>query len=82
MRRTIIAYILNCIEEIEDLSELGNKLRDLEEAIEKELDSKEDELLSVLFLYILLYENDIKLGHEVKSLYNEIKYLYEYTTSA
>ena len=82
MRRTIIAYILNCIEEIEDLSELGNKLRDLEEVIQKELDSKKDELLSVLFLYILLYENDIKLGHEVKNLYNEIKYLYEYTTSA
>ena len=82
MRKTIIAYILTCIEEIEDLEELGTKVRALELVIEEELNKKTDDLLNVLFLYILLFENDIHLGYQVKKLYKEIKYFFdEYSTN-
>jgi hypothetical protein len=82
MRKTIIAYILTCIEEIEDLHELGLKIREMEEVIEKELDRQTDDLLNVLFLYILLFDINIQLGHETKKLYKEIKYFFdEYQTN-
>jgi hypothetical protein len=82
MRKTIIAYILTCIEEIEDLHELGLKIREMEEVIEKELDRQTDDLLNVLFLYILLFDVNIQLGHETKKLYKEIKYFFdEYQTN-
>ena len=82
MRKTIIAYILTCIEEIEDLHELGLKIREMEEVIEKELDRETDDLLNVLFLYILLFDVNIQLGHETKKLYKEIKYFFdEYQTN-
>jgi hypothetical protein len=82
MRKTIIAYILTCIEEIEDLDELGFKIREMEEVIEKELDRQTDDLLNVLFLYILLFDMNIQLGLETKKLYKEIKYFFdEYQTN-
>lgn len=82
MRKTIIAYILTCIEEIEDIEELGSKVRGLELAIEEELERKTDDLLNVMFLYILLFDSDIQLGHEIKKLYKEIKYFFdEYSTN-
>ena len=82
MRKTIIAYILTCIEEIEDLEELGAKIRGMEMVIETELDHQTDDLLNVLFLYILLFDSDIQLGHEIKKLYKEIKYFFdEYSTN-
>jgi hypothetical protein len=82
MRKTIIAYILTCIEEIEDLDELGLKIREMEEVIEKELDRQTDDLLNVLFLYILLFDSNIILGLETKKIYKEIKYFFdEYQTN-
>jgi hypothetical protein len=82
MRKTIIAYILTCIEEIEDLDELGLKIREMEEVIEKELDRQKDDLLNVLFLYILLFDSNIILGLETKKIYKEIKYFFdEYQTN-
>lgn len=82
MRKTIIAYILTCIEEIEDLEELGAKIRGMEMVIEKQLESETDDLLNVLFLYILLFDSDIILGLETKKIYNEIKYFFdEYQTN-
>jgi len=82
MRKTIIAYILTCIEEIEDLEELGLKIREMEEVIEKELDRQKDDLLHVLFFYILLFDSNLILGLETKKIYNEIKYFFdEYQTN-
>jgi hypothetical protein len=82
MRKTIIAYILTLIEEIEDLEELGAKIRGMEMIIETELDHQTDDLLNVLFLYILLFDSDIILGLETKKIYKEIKYFFdEYSTT-
>ncbi len=82
MRKTIIAYILTCIEEIEDIHELGAKIREMESVIEEELDRQKDDLLNVLFLYILLFDNDLILGLETKKIYKEIKYFFdEYQTN-
>jgi hypothetical protein len=82
MRKTIIAYILTCIEELEDLEELGIKIREMELVIEKELDHQTDDLLNVLFLYILLFDSNLQLGHETKKIYKEIKYFFdEYQTN-
>jgi hypothetical protein len=82
MRKTIIAYILSCIEEIEDLEELGSNIRGLEEVIEQELEKETDNLLNVLFFYIVLFDSDFQLGFEMKRIYNEIKYYFdEYTPS-
>jgi hypothetical protein len=82
MRKTIIAHILNCIEEIEDIEELGLKIREMEEVIEKELDRQKDDLLTILFFYILLFDSNIILGLETKKIYNEIKYFFdEYQTN-
>jgi hypothetical protein len=81
MRKTILAYILSCIEEIEDLDKLGEQIRSLEEVIEKELDKEKDDLLGVIFFYILLFDSNIMLGLETKKIYNEINYFFnEYQT--
>lgn len=81
MRKTIIAYILNCIEEIEDNELLGIEVRSLHEKIFEEIEKKPDDLLNVLFLYTIVFEFDYQLGLETRRLYNEIKYFFdEYKT--
>lgn len=81
MRKTILAYILSCIEEIEDNQKLGGEVRALNEKIFEELEKKQDDLLSVLFLYTMIFESDFQLGLETRNLYNEIKYFFdEYQT--
>lgn len=81
MRKTILAYILNCIEEIEDNVELGNEVRVLHDKIFEEVEKKADNLLSVLLLYTIIFQSDFQLGLETRNLYNEIKYFFdEYTT--
>jgi hypothetical protein len=81
MRKTILAYILNCIEEIEDDKELGAEIRSLHEVIFQEIEKKSDDLLNVLFLYIMIFPTEEQLGLEVRALYNEINYFFnEYTT--
>lgn len=82
MRKTILAYILNCIEEIEDNNRLGMEVRSLQDKIMDEIEKKPDDLLNVLFLYTVVFELDYQLGLEIRNLYNEIKYFFdEYTTS-
>lgn len=82
MRKTIIAYILNCIEEIEDDEKLGIEVRSLHEKIFAEIEKKQDDLLNVLFLYTVIFENDFQLGLETRNLYKEIKYFFdEYQTN-
>jgi len=82
MRKTIIAYILTCIEEIDDLEELGAKIREMEEVIEKELDRQADFLMNLLFVYILLFDSNIKLGLETKKIYKDINHFFnEYQTN-
>lgn len=81
MRKTILAYILSCIEEIEDNEQLGIEVRALHEKIYEEIEKKPDDLLGVLLLYTLIFELDYQLGLETRNLYNEIKYFFdEYTT--
>lgn len=81
MRKTILAYILSCIEEIDDLDKLGEQIRSLEEVIEKELEKQKDDLLTLIFFYILLFDSNIMLGLETKKIYNEINYFFnEYQT--
>jgi hypothetical protein len=82
MRKTIIAYILTCIEEIDDLEELGAKIREMEEVIEKELDRQADFLMNLLFIYILLFDSNIILGLETKKIYKDInRFFNEYQTN-
>ena len=82
MRKSIIAYILTCIEEIEDNEKLGVEVRSLQDKIFEEIEKKPDDLLNVLFLYTVIFELDYQLGLETRNLYNEIKYFFnEYTTS-
>lgn len=81
MRKTLIAYILTCIEEIDDLEKLGQQVRELHEVLFQEIEKNPDDLLNILFLYTIIFETDFQLGLEIKSLYNEIKYFFdEYTT--
>lgn len=81
MRKTIIAYILTCIEEIEDNEQLGAEIRSLHEAIFQEIEKKPDDLLNVMFLYTIVFEHDFQLGIETRKIYNEIKYFFdEYKT--
>jgi hypothetical protein len=82
MRKTIIAYILSCIEEIEDNQELGMEVRLLHDKLFEEIERKPDDLLNVLFLYTIVFEYDYQLGLEIRNLYKEIKYFFdEYQTN-
>jgi hypothetical protein len=82
MRKTIIAYILTCIEEIDDLEELGAKIREMEHVIEQELDRQADFLMNLLFIYILLFDSNIILGLETKKIYKDInRFFNEYQTN-
>lgn len=82
MRKTIIAYILSCIEEIPNDFELGSKVRSLQEVIFQEIQKETDDLLNILFIYISIFPNDEILGMETRRLYNEINYFFnEYSTN-
>lgn len=82
MRKTIIAYILSCIEEIEDNQTLGMEVRLLHDKIFEEIEKNPDDLLNVLFLYTIVFEHDYQLGLEIRHLYKEIKYFFdEYQTN-
>jgi hypothetical protein len=86
MRKTIIAYILTCIEEITDDVELGMEMMSLQDVIFLEIEKKPDNLLSVLFFYTVLcedgYYDEEQLGLDTRQIYNEIKYFFdEYTES-
>jgi hypothetical protein len=82
MRKTIIAYILTCIEEIPNDFELGAEVRLLQDKIFEVIEKKPDDLMNILFIYTQIFPNDQQLGLEVRNLYNEIKYFFnEYTPS-
>ena len=86
MRKTIIAYILTCIEEITDDVELGLEILSLQDVIFNEIERNPDNLLSILFFYTVLceegYYDEEQLGLDTRQLYNEIKYFFdEYTPS-
>ena len=86
MRKTIIAYILTCIEEILDDKELGLEMLSLQDVIFAEIERNPDNLLSILFFYTVLceegYYDEEQLGLDTRQLYNEIKYFFdEYTES-
>lgn len=80
MKKTILAYILSCIEEIEDDKELGSLIRNLQDVIFKELQKKEDSVLNVIFVYINIFNNQ-DLGFQTRDLYNEIKYFFDGCTT-
>lgn len=83
MRKTIIAYILSCIEEIPNDFELGSKVRSLQEVIFQEIQKESDDLLNILFIYTSIFPNDELLGMETRRLYNEINYFFnEYSTNS
>jgi hypothetical protein len=86
MRKTIIAYILTCIEEITDDVELGLEILSLQDVIFTEIERNPDHLLNILFVYTVICEDgyftEEQLGLETRQLYNEIKYFFdEYTES-
>lgn len=86
MRKTILAYILNCIEEITDDKELGMEMMSLQDMIFAEIEKNPDDLLSVLFFYTVLcedgYYDEEQLGLDTRQIYNEIQYFFdEYKTS-
>ena len=82
MRKTIIAYILTCIEEIPNDFDLGAEIRLLEDKIFEVIEKNPDDLMNILFIYTQIFPNDQQLGLEVRNLYNEIKYFFnEYTPS-
>lgn len=78
MRKTILAYILNCIEEIPNDFDLGTEIRQLAETMTREIEKDEEEImLKIILLYIIVFPNDFQLGMEVRNLYNEIKYFFD-----
>lgn len=78
MKKTILAYILSCIEEIKDNFDLGAEIRSLQDVLEKEADKNEsDVLIQMLFVYTIIYSNDYQLGSEIRKIYNELKYFFD-----
>lgn len=77
MKKTILAYILSCIEEIPNDFDLGAEIRQLHETLLTESDKSEDILINLLLAYTILYGNDYQLGSEVRKLYNEINYFFD-----
>lgn len=78
MRKTILAYILSCIEEIPNNFDLGAEIRSLQDVLERETDKdKSDVLIQMLFVYTIIYQNDYQLGSELRNIYNELKYFFD-----
>ncbi len=76
MKKTILAYILSCIEEIEDDNELGQQIRDLHQVMYNEIQKQDQPVLNVIYIYIHIFNNQ-DLGFETRGLYNEIKYFFD-----
>lgn len=76
MKKTILAYILFCIEEIPNDFDLGSEIRQLRDIMITEHLKKENPLLEVLIFYTSAFTNDYQLGHEVRGIYNEINYYF------
>lgn len=76
MKKTILAYILSCIEEIPNNFELGAEIRQFKEVLHQESDRSDDILINILLSYTILYGNDYQLGSEIRKLYNEINYFF------
>lgn len=78
MKKTILAYILSCIEEIPNDFDLGAQIRQLQDVLEKEADKDESDVLTqMLFVYTIIYTNDFQLGYEIRKIYNELKYFFD-----
>ena len=78
MKKTILAYILTCIEEIPNDFELGTEIRQLQDVLYKEIEKDEtDTLLNLLFVYTTIFSNDYQLGLETRNIYNELKYFFD-----
>ena len=76
MRKTILAYILFCIEEIPNDYDLGEEIRTLKDIMITEYLKKENPVLEVLIFYLEAFPNNYQLGHEVRGIYNEINYYF------
>jgi len=76
MRKTILAYVLYCIEEMPNDFDLGAEIRQLRDVMIEEYMKKENPALEVLILYTANFTNDFQLGHEVRGIYNEINYYF------
>jgi hypothetical protein len=82
MKKTILAYILSCIEEIPNDFDLGAQIRTLQDVLEQESDKdKSDVLIQMLFVYTVIYSNDFQLGYEIRKIYNELKYFFDGCTT-
>lgn len=78
MKKTILAYILTCIEEIPNDFDLGTEIRTLQETLFKEIEKDpNDNLLNILFVYCAVFTNDYQLGMETRNIYNELKYFFD-----
>ena len=78
MKKTILAYILTCIEEIPNDFDLGTEIRQLQDVLYKEIEKDEtDTLLNLLFVYTTIFSNDYQLGLETRNIYNELKYFFD-----
>jgi len=76
MKKTILAYILSCIEEMTNDFDLGGEVRQLRDVMVTEYLKNETPILEVLIFYITIFPNDYQLGHEVRGIYNEINYFF------
>lgn len=81
MKKTILAYILNCVEELPNDFDLGSEIRQLQDTLLSEIEKDQsDVLMNLLFVYCVVFTNDYQLGLEVRNIYNEMKYYFdEYT---
>ena len=71
MKKTILAYILYCIEELDD-EELSIKIIELADVIIAEADKDYDEILE--YILILIYNHKgIILANKIKKLYSPIQ---------
>lgn len=78
MKKTILAYILTCIEEIPNDFDLGTEIRQLQDVLYKEIEKDEtDILINLLFVYTTIFPNDYQLGMEIRRIYDEIKYFFD-----
>lgn len=71
MKKTILAYILSCIEELND-EELSIKILELSDVITEELNKEQDEVLEYILILIYNYNGSF-LSTKIKRLYNPIK---------
>lgn len=77
MNKTIIAYILSCIEEFSNDRELGETLRPLQQTMFQQCVQTDDEIIQILYHYMCQFPNDEELGFFVRRIYTPLNLYFE-----